>query len=294
MVDISVVMAVYNEEDFIRDAMDSILGQTGPETELIIVDDLSTDGTARIVEERAARDARVRFFHVPKKGKVRAFNLGVSQARGEWVCLFAGDDLMPPDSLNERYQAVKDQPKDTPVIGTCRLITMSENKKLDGQVVPRNPNKQTYSGVCFLMNRGAVARMWPVPEILPNEDTWMELAARYLGMRSIVSSTIGAKWRIHSGNSINMMVPYDEFNHKLSARMIAPELFLSKHCDELTPEAAQALAAHARCERARKQGSILGIVRSGVPLVDALRAIALSGPWLYAIRRRAYKLLSGW
>ncbi|NNM78598.1 glycosyltransferase family 2 protein [Sphingomonas sp. ID1715] len=287
-------MAVYNEEGFIQDAMDSILGQTGPEIELVVVDDLSTDGTVRIVEERAARDPRVRFFRVPEKGKVRAFNLGISQARGEWVCLFAGDDLMPPGSLNERYESVKDQPLDVPVIGTCRLITMSENRKLDGQIVPRNPNKQTYSGVCFLMNRQAVARMWPVPEVLPNEDTWMELAARYLGMRSIVSSTIGAKWRIHSGNSINMLVPYEEFNRKLSARMIAPEVFLAQHRDELTSGAVRALRAHARCEQARKQGNILGILRSGVSLVDALRAIALSGPKLYAFRRRAYKLFSGW
>lgn len=292
--DVSVVMAVYNEERYVVSAINSILAQQGPTIELIVVDDLSTDGTVGLVQDIVDRDQRVRLYRTPEKGKVRAFNFGISLAKGEWTCLFAGDDLMPDGSLSERYDAVRREPTDIPVIGTCRLVTMSEDKKLDGQVVPRDPTKQAFSGVCFLMNRKALALIWPVPEALPNEDTWMEMAGRYLDLRSVVSPTIGARWRLHSGNSINMLVPFAEFNRKLSSRMIAPRLFLEQHRARLSPYAIRALEAHEASEQARVRGSILGILRSGIPLVDKLRAISLSGPFMYTIRRRAYRLFSGW
>lgn len=294
MPEVSVVMAVYNEERYIASAIDSILTQKGPSIELIVVDDMSTDGTVALVRAFAARDSRVRLYRTPEKGKVRAFNYGVSLAKSEWTCLFAGDDLMPDGALEQRYDAVRNEPTDIPVIGTCRLVTMSENKKLDGQIVPRDPKKQAFSGVCFLMNRQALALIWPVPESLPNEDTWMEMAGRYLGLRSVVSATIGAKWRLHSGNSINMLVPFAEFNRKLSVRMVAPRLFLEQHRARLTSDAIRALEAHDASEKARVRGSILGILRSDIPLVDKLRAISLSSPFMYAVRRRAYRLFSGW
>lgn len=294
MPDVSVVMAVYNEELYIVSAIDSILAQEGPTIELIVVDDFSTDRTVSLVQDIMARDPRVRLYRTPEKGKVRAFNYGVSLATGEWTCLFAGDDLMPEGSLGERYDAVRSEPTDIPVIGTCRLVTMSEDKKLDGQIVPRDPRKQAFSGVCFLMNRKALALIWPVPESLPNEDTWMEMAGRYLGLRSVVSPTIGAKWRLHSGNSINMLVPFAEFNRKLSTRMVAPRLFLEQHRARLSPDAIRALQAHVAGEEARVRGSILGILQTEMPLVDKLRAISLSTPLMYEIRRRAYRLLSGW
>lgn len=294
MPDISIVMAVYNEEIFIEEALDSILNQAGPEIELIVVDDMSTDSTFDILKSRAQLDSRVRIYRVEEKGKVRAFNKGVSLARGKWVCLFAGDDIMPEGSLEARYNAVKLIDTDSALIGTCRLTIMSEDKRLNGQIIPRNPEKQTYSGVCFLMNRAAVSCIWPVPEQLPNEDTWMEMAGRYLDIRSIPTSTIGAKWRLHSQNSINMLVSFDEFNRKLSLRMVAAQLFLDHKRHELSARSVKALEAHARCERARAKGSPLGIALSGVSVVDMLRAIAFSGPLMYALRRKAYRLFSGW
>lgn len=292
--DVSVVIAAYNEEIYVREAIDSILAQTGPEIELIVVDDHSTDSTPRIVEDMARADNRIRFVRSPKKGKVAAFNYGVSLASGQWLCIFAGDDLMPEDSLGARYDAVKEHTDGTPLIGMCRLVTLSEDASLNGQIIPRNPNKTTFSGVCYLMNRAAVSAIWPVPEELPNEDTWLELAAQYLDIPYVSSPVIGCAWRLHSGNSINMLIGFSEFNRKYTVRMVANELFFKRYGESSSSKIRKILAARVACEDARKRGDIFGILMSGVGPIAALRAVSLSGPNMYAVRRRFYKLFSGW
>jgi glycosyltransferase involved in cell wall biosynthesis len=291
---ISVVIAVKNEQLHIQESIESVLSQEDVEIEVIVVDDGSSDATVDLVKRVAEADPRLRLLLNPGRGKVAAYNFGVASATGSWTCIFAGDDVMPAGSLKQRYDAVQEMGADGPLNGMCRLVTMSEDKRLDGQVIPRSPNKPTFSGVCYLMNKASVSMMWPIPEELPNEDTWLELAAQYLGIPFVCSPTIGCAWRIHPGNSINMLVPWDEFNPKITARMAANALFLEKYRDEVAPEARKILEARVRCEEARKRGDLIGILTSGVEPVAAVRAVSLSGPFFYTLRRKAYRLLSGW
>jgi hypothetical protein len=64
---------------------------------------------------------------------------------------------MPEGSLAKRWHAVKDVVADQPVVGLCRLMTMSEDKKSDGHVVPKDPNRGGLTGVSYLMDRRALA-----------------------------------------------------------------------------------------------------------------------------------------
>src|SRR5688500_15876669 len=116
-VDVSVVIAARNEELFVEEAVRSILDQQGLALELVFVDDASTDRTFEIVERLAGEYPNLRAMRNPAPGKARAFNLGISKAEADWVCIFSGDDLMPPGSLAERWRAVKDVVSDKPVIG---------------------------------------------------------------------------------------------------------------------------------------------------------------------------------
>jgi hypothetical protein len=65
---------------------------------------------------------------------------------------------------------------------------------------------------------------------------------------------IGCQWRVHSDNSINMLVPFAEFNRKLTPRMEAYSLFLASHGAQLGSESRQRLEAKVRCETARRRG----------------------------------------
>lgn len=290
---VTVVIAAKNEAMYVRQAVESVLEQS-LFLELVFVDDHSTDSTFEIVQNLADQDDRIRLVRNPGKGKVSAFNHGVELARGDWLCLFAGDDLMPEGALAARVDAVGARPPQDPILGLCRLVTMSENKQNDGHVVPRSQNRGAYSGACYLWNRAALDLMWPIPEVLPNEDTWLEVAAQHLDLQIVHSGVIGIKWRLHSGNSINYMLSYEDFNRRLTPRMAAASLFLEQRGDDLSVRSRRALEARVRCESARRRGDILRILASGVGPVDAARAIFLANPFLYRLRARLYGLLSGW
>ena len=291
---VSVIIAARNESQYVADAVESIMAQTGVEFELIFVEDHSTDDTHEIVARIAESHTNLRLVLNPGRGKVQAFNHGVSLAKGEWVCLFAGDDLMPAKSLAARWDAVRSTKAERPVVGLSRLITMSEFRTQDGVVVPKNPNRGGFTGTSYLMGRGAVAKLFPVPETLPNEDTWLETGILHFDFELVHCGVIGNKWRVHAGNSVNMMVPFDQFNSKITSRMIAYSLFLERHGDELSAQSRRALVAKIECEEGRKSGDILRIMRSGASVVERLRAVSMSSAGMYEIRRRLYGLLSGW
>jgi glycosyltransferase involved in cell wall biosynthesis len=105
---VSVCMPVFNGENFIADAIASILGQTFADFELIVTDNASTDGTERIVREAAARDPRVRYVRNPENmGAAENYNIGFRLARGQYVKWAAHDDMLSPDFL-ERTAAILD------------------------------------------------------------------------------------------------------------------------------------------------------------------------------------------
>lgn len=292
--EVSVVIAARNEELHVVEAVQSILAQRGVRHELIFVDDNSTDATIERATAAASGSDNATIVRSPGRGKVTAFNHGVSLARGTWTCLFSGDDIMPAGSLEARWRAVKDIQSRRPVVGLCRMVTMSEVKSQDGHIIPKSPKKGSYSGSFHLMDPQVRAAVFPVPETLPNEDTWMELAARHFDFEVVHSPIIGCQWRIHAGNSVNMLVPFDDFNARYTPRMAAAAMFLDRYGARLTPESRARLEARVACEQARVAGNLPGILGSRVPLVDKLRAVSLSGPMLYEVRRRLYGLMSGW
>ncbi|MDP2067248.1 MAG: glycosyltransferase family A protein [Burkholderiaceae bacterium] len=294
-IDISVVVAVKNEEIHVESALRSILSQEDVNHEIIVIDDGSTDKTYSILIKLAENYPKLKVFNNKKIGKCSAFNFGVDKARGRFVCIFAGDDIMPEKSLSLRYSMVKDVPDDRPCVGLCKLTTMSAVKKLNGHLIPRAPNRGALSGVSPLMNKLAVGRIFPVPEILPNEDTWMELAISYLpNLEVIHSNIIGCHWRLHSGNSINMLVNFSEYNKKITARLNAYALFYESHNFELNDIKRSELIGKINCERARCSGSVMGVLRSNVKAIDKLRALSITNVFFYNLRRRFYGLFSGW
>lgn len=293
--DVTVVLAVKDEEVYVESAVGSVLNQVGLRCEVVVVDDRSVDGTFDILSRLARTHESLRTFRNPGEGKCAAFNHGVKQAAGEFVCLFAGDDLMPPGSLAARWGMVKSHPKDIPVVGLCKVITMSTIKRFDGHLVPRRPGKGALSGASPLMNRLALDKIFPVPEMLPNEDTWMELAiSNFPNWRVVHSDIVGCAWRVHEGNSINMLVSFDEYNKRITSRIRAVPLFYERYESELTEESRQRLRARIECEESRIQGNIIKILSSRVRFVDKLRSLSIANRFFYGVRRKLYGILSGW
>jgi glycosyltransferase involved in cell wall biosynthesis len=294
-IDVSVVIAVKNEQSYVQSAIESVLNQEGVEHEVIVVDDGSTDETFSIIDSLTCKDPRLQLLRNPRSGKCSAFNLGVKIAKGRFVCIFAGDDIMPAKSLYERWSAVKDMPDDTPCVGLCKILTMSEFKRFDGHIIPRAKGRGAISGVSPMMNQTALRKIFPVPEVLPNEDTWMEIAILHLPEFKIVhSDIIGCLWRVHAGNSINMRVGFADYNKRITPRMHAFKLFFEKYGCELSNESKRQLQNKINLENWRLSGNMARIILSPVGLVEKLRALSITNRFMYEIRRRLYGIFSGW
>lgn len=105
---ISVVIPAYNAQRFLRTALDSVLAQTWPEVEIIVVDDGSTDGTAALL---ATYGERVRALHQPNGGLASARRTGVAAARGELIALMDADDVCRPERLAVQARVLQRWPE---------------------------------------------------------------------------------------------------------------------------------------------------------------------------------------
>lgn len=95
----SILVPTYNQARFLPAALDSILAQTDPDWEAVVVNDGSTDATAVILAEYVRRDARFRAITKRNGGTASALNEGLRAARGEWICWLSSDDLFAVDKL---------------------------------------------------------------------------------------------------------------------------------------------------------------------------------------------------
>lgn len=94
---ISVIVPAFNVESTIIRTLDSILAQTYPEIEVIVVDDGSADKTGKVIDNYASQHKRVMVIHTQNQGVTAARLTGVAQASGEWIGFVDGDDEIEPD-----------------------------------------------------------------------------------------------------------------------------------------------------------------------------------------------------
>ena len=104
---ISVIVPVYNVGNYVELCLDSLLAQTWPNFEVILVDDASTDQSGQICGARAARDGRLQVIRLPEnRGPSAARNEGIRRARGAYISFVDADDRVEPDLLEKLYESL--------------------------------------------------------------------------------------------------------------------------------------------------------------------------------------------
>ena len=123
---VSVCIPVKNGGAFLPLAVESVLGQSCDDAELIIVDNCSTDGSTQWIEREAASAPRIRFYRNPADiGMTANFNACLRHAQGDYVKFLCADDLLLPQSLQRMSQVLDDDPQVSLVVGARRLIDES-------------------------------------------------------------------------------------------------------------------------------------------------------------------------
>lgn len=129
---ISIIIPVYNVKKYLKDCLDGILMQTYTDWECILVDDGSKDGSAEICDSYALRDARFKVIHKENGGVSSARNMGLKEARGEWVAFVDADDMISPRYLTSLIESSEEG--DDLIVGGNRYFGLEEGKT----VPPKN------------------------------------------------------------------------------------------------------------------------------------------------------------
>jgi GT2 family glycosyltransferase len=115
---ISVVMPVYNSEEYASEAIESILNQTEKDFEFIIIDDGSTDNSEKII--KSFHDQRIKYFKKPHSGIIDSLNFGIKEARSEFIARMDSDDISIPERLEKQILFFKNNP-DYALVGSCAI-----------------------------------------------------------------------------------------------------------------------------------------------------------------------------
>lgn len=104
---VSVIMPAYNASNYIQEAINSVIGQTYSNWELIVVDDGSTDETSSIIANYCNQDIRIKSFYQDNGKQGKARNLGIAHARGTYVAFLDADDFWMPEKLEIQLEEMK-------------------------------------------------------------------------------------------------------------------------------------------------------------------------------------------
>lgn len=102
---VSIIMPAHNVEQYIDEAIRSVLNQQYKNWELIVIENASSDNTTSVA--RSFVDARIHFIQIGSKGLSNARNIGLQKAKGEFICFLDADDRLPPTSINSRIQLLQ-------------------------------------------------------------------------------------------------------------------------------------------------------------------------------------------
>jgi glycosyltransferase involved in cell wall biosynthesis len=186
---VSVVMAVYNGERWLAETLASLAGQTFGDFEVVAIDDGSTDGSAAILAEAAARDARYRVITQANRGLVASLNRGLAEARAPLVARLDADDIAEPERFARQVAFLHVHPE-VAVLGSAIRIIGEDGVFGRLQSYPCGPaevaagmlHRCAFAHPAVMMRRDAVLAIGGYREAFRHAedyDLWLRLGERH-------------------------------------------------------------------------------------------------------------------
>lgn len=140
MVDVSVVIPVYNVKRYLEECVSSVIDQTWRNIEIILVDDGSTDESGRLCDEIAKKDSRIKVIHQKNRGQSSARNRGMSEATGEYILFVDSDDFIDSCLIEEIFGLGKEYDAD--------IINFGSINTNGAKCIPKHFGVYDYEGFC--------------------------------------------------------------------------------------------------------------------------------------------------
>lgn len=207
---VSIAMATYNGEKYVKEQLDSILNQTYRNLEIIICDDNSTDDTFKILEDYSKKDKRIKLYRNKKNlGFVKNFEKAIFLCKGEYIALSDQDDIW----MEDKIEILLDEINNFDLIHTDAYL-IDEKGIIISKSFSRSSNKMIYpesivdlvlngcvTGCTCMFSRKLRNFALPFPEDLYIHDKWLGINAYYLNSIKYLDKPL-IKYRQHSNNQI--------------------------------------------------------------------------------------------
>ncbi|QXE90606.1 glycosyltransferase [Geomonas subterranea] len=221
---VSVIIAAYNAEKYIAHAVDSVLAQSYPCVECIVVDDGSTDGTAEIVK---GYGSRVRYLYQQNAERSAARNNGMREARGELISFLDADDLLAPEKLAEQAAFLAEHPEYDVAYSRVSYFNDKDGSSFTPQ--RRTPSGDIVADLLYgnfitihspLIRRDAALRGGGFDPACNRYEDWDFLLRLALaGAKFGFQDRLHAKVRLHPGNTIGDQVKMFEAKLRVAERI---------------------------------------------------------------------------
>ena len=185
---ISVIIPVYNGEKTIQETIESVLGQTFVDFELIIIDDGSSDRTVEIINKNL--DSRIKLYSYPNQGLSVSRNRGIQRSQGDYISFIDADDLWTKNKLAAQHQALQNIP--TAAVAYSGTSRIDESSKILYDIPLAKIRGKVYSYLLLrdiigsgsnpLIQRQALLATGKFNESLQaaeDWDMWIKLSAKY-------------------------------------------------------------------------------------------------------------------
>ena len=107
---VSIIMPAYNATEFILESIDSVLQQTYPNWELLVVDDCSSDDTYKLVEQLCTTDVRIKLYCLERNsGVAAARNFAINKSAGKYLAFLDSDDLWLPEKIEAQMELIQER-----------------------------------------------------------------------------------------------------------------------------------------------------------------------------------------
>lgn len=219
----SIIIPVYNVAPYLRECLDSVLAQTYTDWEAVCVDDGSTDGSGKILDEYAKNDSHIRVVHKANGGVSSARNRGLEEAKGEWILFLDGDDLWRPEVLATCAEMIKANP-DAELVNFSRIRFPQDEEPQWPELTGISQVRDLDQGViwddlrysfCTFAYRSDLVKSTRFPKYVVGEDLLFRAKALMNAKKIVTTEDVLFAYRTRIGSVSNSKLTWRKYSDRM-------------------------------------------------------------------------------